>query len=132
MHALQMRSGAKISIFTRNSAFAHWLQTRNMSCTLHWLPSHIENTLVGKRYTGNYYADRLAMDGQASSEPQDRSKQLHTVRERLLTAVIDFIEAIETKLELLNKPPNGPPAHADDLSASTDADWSLENRIPCL
>ena len=101
-----------------------------MLCTLHWLPSHIENTLVGKRYTGNYYADRLAMDGQASSEPQDCKKQLHKVREQLLTAVIEFTEAIETKLELLNNPPNGPPAHADDLSASTDADRNLGNRIP--
>ena len=77
-----------------------------------------------------YDEDRLVMDGQTSSEPQGCKKQLHRVREQLLTAVIDFIEAIETKLKLLNNPPNGPLAHADNLSANTDADRSLGNRIP--
>ena len=110
--------------------FAHWLQLRNMPCTIHWLPSHIENTLIGKRYTGNYHADLLALDGQAFSVSQDAEKQLHTVRERLLTAVIKFVESIERKLKLLNEQPNGPPAHADDLSAPTDADRNPGNRVP--
>ena len=110
--------------------FAHRLQIRNITCTLHWLPSHIENTFIGKRYTGNYYADKLATDGQALSKPEDCKNQVRSVRERLLTAVIEFVNTIENKLELLNSPPNGPSAHADDLSARTDANRNPEHRIP--
>ena len=109
---------------------AHQLKDRGVSCTLHWLPSHIENTFGRKRYTGNYYADKLAIEGQALSTVTDERFQPEFVREQILSAVIYLVEAIEKRLELLNNPPDGPPAHADDLSACTDAERDPGNRIP--
>ena len=71
-----------------------------MYCTLHWLPSHIENTFGRRRYTGNYYADKLANEGQAKSKVADEKFQLEFVREQILSAVIYLFESIEKRLEL--------------------------------
>ena len=57
-----------------------------------------ENTLGRRRYTGNYYADKLANEGQDHSTVADERFQLQFVREKILSAVIYLIESIESDL----------------------------------
>ena len=84
--------------------------------SMHFVPSHIENTSLGKKRTGNYYADILATEGRKMSTPDDGSKYLEAVRGNLLTATIQMVESIDKKLNIF-RIPDGPSTHVDDLSA---------------
>ena len=110
--------------------YASQLTDLGFSCTIHWLPSHVENTSAGRKYTGNYYADKLAVKGQKQSAMDQERDQIPFVREQILSASIDMIGSIEAKLKLTDNPPDGPPAVADDFSACTDADRDLDDEIP--
>ena len=87
--------------------------------SMHFVPSHIEHTAQGFKRTGNFYADRLATNGRKKSNPQDKSRYLHVIRESVLSATIELIDSVEHLLhneeETVN--PDGPSANADDLSA---------------
>ena len=96
---------------------------------MHWIPSHIENTAAGLRYTGNYYADRLANIGRQNSEKADEDQHIHKIREQLLYATICFIDKIDNKLKLLEESPDGPPVKAGDLSL-THAERDHSRVIP--
>ena len=89
--------------------------------SIHFLPSHIEHTAQGVKHTGNFYADRLASIGRHMSNPNDKSRYLHTIRMSLLSGTIDIIDAIENilyqKEQEISCEPDGPSAGADDLSA---------------
>ena len=110
--------------------YASQLRDLGFSCTIHWLPSHIENTSAGKRYTGNYYADKLATNGQKQSNEDQERDQIPFVREQILSASIEVINSIDKKLELTDNPLDGPPAVADDFGACTDAGWDLDIETP--
>ena len=99
--------------------FGHQLgqRSKDQRPTLHYVPSHIEDTSLGKKYTGNYYADILATRGRLVSSHDDKSKYLHVIRERMLTATIELLYDIDKKLQIFREP-DGPPANADDLGAS--------------
>ena len=61
-----------------------------------YLPSHIEQTAQGSKRTGNFYADQLAADGRHKSDPKDKSRYLHNIRESVLTATLNLIDSIQT------------------------------------
>ena len=90
--------------------------------SMHFVPSHIEQTAQGHKRTGNFYADRLATAGRKKSNPDDLSRCLRVIRERTLSATLELIDNIEDLLhkveELNHHNPDGPSASADDLSAS--------------
>jgi len=100
---------------------SHRLRECGCQVTMHWLPSHIENTASGRLYTGNYYADKLADQGREISTEADKETFLHIVREKIISATIQYVNSIDKKIELLNETPNGPPANVDDLSACAHA-----------
>ena len=89
---------------------------------MHFVPSHIAHTAQGLKRTGNFYTDRLATDGRLRSDPNDKSRYLHTIRAKTLTATLDLIDSIEgilqQMIEMIFCNPDGPSASADDLSAS--------------
>lgn len=89
--------------------------------SMHYVPSHIEQTSQGFKRTCNFYADQLATTGRNKSGPNDKSKYLHVIRNHTLSATIDLIDSIEELLqkEEVEKHHNsdGPSASADDLSA---------------
>ena len=87
---------------------------------IHYMPSHTEYTSQGIKRTGNFYADRLATLGRLKSQINDKSRYLHHVRNKILTATIILIEEIDTLIDKeaqqISCNPDGPPANADDLS----------------
>ena len=86
------------------------------------LPSQIENTLAGKQFTGNHYADRLANEGRQKPGDGGEKDRISYVREQILTATLQLINKLDNRLELLDNPPDGPSAHADDFGALANAD----------
>ena len=70
------------------------------------------------------------MNGQKQSHLDQVREQLSFVREQILSASIDMINSIESKLKLTDNPPDGPTATADDLDACIDADRDLVDEIP--
>ena len=74
---------------------------------IHYVPSHIEQTSAGLKFTGNYFADKLADRGRKKSKPSDSRNFVHAVRERILTSTVDLIHSIEEKLHELEQP-DGP------------------------
>ena len=88
---------------------------------MHYLTSHIEQTAQGFKRTGNFYADQLVTNGRHKSDPKDKSRYLHTIRDSVLTATLDLIDSIEHLLqeseEEKNQNPDGPSVTTDDLSA---------------
>ena len=88
---------------------------------MHYVPSHIEQTAQGFKLTGNFYADQLATNGRHKSDPKDKSRYLHNIRESVLTATLNFIESVENLLQKSEEEKNhnldGPSVTTDDLSA---------------
>ena len=76
---------------------AHRIKNANnqIKIKMHYVPSHIENTILGLRRTGNYYADKLATQGIHKAKPTDNEESVHNIRERILDETIALIEAIE-------------------------------------
>ena len=106
------------------------LQRADIMTTIHWMPSHIENTLAGQQFTGNHFADKLANQGRMNATAEDENKRISYVREQLLSAVLQLVSNIDKKLELLDDPPDGPSAHADDFGARANADRDPANGSP--
>ena len=110
---------------------AHRIKTKNdmAKISMHYVPSHIENTIAGLRRTGNYYADKLATQGVLKSKETDHAKRLSIIREKILNETIDLIEAIETKLNIFKEPDSPSTASAvDDLGARAYADRDSSSR----
>ena len=110
--------------------YASQLTDMAFSCTMHWLPSHIDNTSAGKWYSGKYRVDKLAVNGRKQSNPDQVRGQLIFIREQILSASINLMDSIESKLRLTDNPPDGLPAVADDFDACVDADQDLHYEIP--
>ena len=69
-----------------------------------------------------YIADRLANEGRRKQGDDGEKHRISKVRERILTATLQLINKIDKRLELLDDPPDGPPAQADDFGAHANAD----------
>ena len=100
---------------------AHRLNKAGCEVWMHYVPSHIERTAAGLRYTGNQYADTLANKGRLLSKDTDEQDFLYTVRERILSLTVEMVDHIDKKIELLSKESDGPPGPPDDLSACAHA-----------
>ena len=75
-------------------------------------------------------ADNLANVGRINSDESDERRQIHNVRDKILSASIRLIEGINKKVEVLNKlETNGPSDVTDDFSACATAD---QERIQLL
>ena len=108
----------------QNYAYKFKHADSRFTTTLHFVPSHIENTGKGKTHTGNYYADKLANEGRIDSEPENTSLFIENIREKILDATLNFIKKIDDEIEIFDceSTPRGPPAVvADDFDASIDA-----------
>ena len=75
-----------------------------------------------KSFIRNYHFDKLVNEDQARLTQADRSLQLHHIRDKLVSAVINLVESTDKQRKLLNNPPYGSPVSGDDRSASDDAD----------
>ena len=108
--------------------FAHRFRNgkETPSPIIHYVPSHIELTSLGKRRTGNCYADKLATEGRLKARANDKTKYLQRICEKILTASINSIDQIESRLQIFFNP-DGSPTSTDDLSACTYADRDLFN-----
>ena len=88
--------------------------------SMHYLPSHIKKTAQGFKRTGNFYADQLATNGRHKSDPKDKSRYIHNIRESVLTATLNLIDSIDHLLqeseEEKNQNPDDPSVTTDDLS----------------
>ena len=100
---------------------------RSCQVSIHYVPSHIENTGKGSTHTGNYYVDKLANEGRLKSSPQDKHSYLEIVREKILDATIRLIDKIDSRI-IDFETPNGPSAiSVDDFSGNADANRDLTN-----
>ena len=100
---------------------AYRIKSAGMNVEMHWLPSHIENTAAGIKKTGNFHADHLANRGRQLSAKTNEKDFVHNVRELILSHSIALVNSLDPRLQLLNEPPDGPSATADDLNACVHA-----------
>ena len=98
---------------------------------MHYVPSHIEKTAAGLKFTGNHYADKLADKGRHMSKVTDETDFLNTVRERILSSTIVLVDRIDKRIQLLNTESDGPSGSPDDLNACVHADRnSVQDGVP--
>ena len=100
--------------------YAHQIQCRASASAA------LENTSVGRRFTGNYYADKLANEGRKRSHPSDSAKFIHTVREKILNLAIQLVNNIEKQIDKIENP-DGPSANVDDVRVSNNTDASRDS-----
>ena len=110
-------------LFEEIHNYAHQIRGHNEAWqpVIHYLPSHIEMTAAGLRFTGTYFADKLANDGRMKSRDEDSDKFIHIIRKRILSATVRFIDSIEEKLQN-SENSYGPFAQANDVSATNSVD----------
>ena len=103
----------------------------NMPVSIHWIPSHIENTVYGRRpIDGNVLADKLAEEARKMSNNDDAKKQTTYVRCEIQKCVSDLLKGIEHLLSPHEKPsrnPDGPSLHRNDFDAQVDASQELSS-----
>jgi len=98
------------------------------SFTIHWIPSHIESTAIGKRpIHGNVEADYLANEGQQRASQRDTLKNICFIRDKILNLSASLVSEIHTLLVPDSPPCDGP--SSDDFSLS-DAIRNSSRRVP--
>ena len=88
--------------------------------TVHWVPSHTENTTYGHLpIVGNQKADRLAEAARKRSKSEDSKNQTEKVRHEQVSAISQWLKAMEKllKKEKDPQPPDGPSLR-DDTTCS--------------
>ena len=101
----------------------------NMPVSIHWVPSHIENTVHGRRpIEGNVRADELAEEARIMSTETDAKNQTSYVRSQIQKGVTSLLLGIERLLspnDEDNSNPDGPSLHRDDFDVHVDASQEL-------
>ena len=104
--------------------------TDNFSLMIHWIPSHIENTIFGKRpIIGNQRADDLAKSAQVRATDNHTRCKLETIRDQILFQSAFLISEIDKLLELS---PHSEP-HSDselDLAPESEFDPKKSKKNP--
>ena len=92
--------------------------------TLHWIPSHIEQTTWGWRpIHGNREADKLAETTRDRSKPEHSERQVARIRAKVSELVTHFLQVVEKAFQTPQDPKNLDGPSSDDF----DSDASQEN-----
>ena len=95
----------------------------NSEVTIHWIPSHIEQTILGRRpIHGNCKADKLAEEARKRSSSCSTYRQISCQRKKLQTAISRSLTEIEKLFKPQEENSDGP-SPCDDF----DNDASKEN-----
>jgi len=99
------------------------------SFTIHWIPSHIESTALGKRpIHGNVEADHLADEGRQRASERDTLNNICFIRDKILNLSASLVSDINNLLVLDSPPPCDGPS-SDDFSLSY-AIRNFSRRVP--
>ena len=102
------------------------------SITIHWIPSHIENTSFGKKpIIGNDRADTLADLAQERSTYQHNNLNINLIRKQIMAESARLISSIDDLLKLSHRrvPTGGPSIFLDDFSRA-DAIRNVSENVP--